>query len=207
MEGNVDPRLLARQPQQARSRRRFERILDGARELLMENGLSAFSIPALAERLGFIRATIYQYFPTPYAILNELMQRELGELEALLGAQAPQTRKLEWEEALVHIVTLASEFHNTHPIGRMLILGGPVSDEGHLAQSLTIRHLGSLTRSLLEARGFDLPAEPDVPVLAVDIGTTCFRVSFHLHGTITEAYRQEAVRAMSAYLRLYEPAS
>lgn len=205
MEGSLDSRLIARQPQQERSRLRFEKMLDGARELLVEGGLNGFSIPALAERVGFSRASIYQFFPTPYALINELMRSELAELESVLEGEAENLAGLTWQETLAHIVSVASDFHNAHPVGRMLILGGPVSDEGHLAQTLTIQHLGRLARDLLASRGFQLPEDPDVAVLTVDIGTTCMRLSFHKHGKVTPAYREEAVRAMTSYLQQYAP--
>ena len=207
MEGSLDSRLIARQPQQERSRLRFEKMLDGARELLIEGGLNGFSIPALAERVGYSRASIYQFFPTPYALINELMRSELAELESLLEGEAEHLLGVPWQDTIAHIVTVAGDFHNAHPVGRMLILGGPVSDEGHLAQSLTIQHLGRLARDLLANRGFRLPEEPDVAVLAVDIGTTCMRLSFHKHGTVTPAYRDEAMRAMITYLLQYAPQS
>lgn len=210
MDGLLAPRAQARQPQQERSRRRFERILDEAERLLLESGLAGFSIPALAERLRFNRATIYQYFPTPYALLNELTRRQLNTLEDVLQEKAAEVIRSadgepNWRETVRLIVCIATDFHNSHPIGRMLILGGPATGESHSAQTLTIQHLGQLARQLLERHGFRVPDTPDVATLAVDLGTTCFRVSFHKHGKITEPYRDEAARVMTRYLELYEP--
>jgi AcrR family transcriptional regulator len=205
MNAPNDLQAAVRRPQQARSRQRFESIVEGAAALLEEQGLSGFSIPTLADRLGYIRASIYQYFPTPSILLNELMRRELVALQAQLGDYAAELRARPWRDTLRLVVEVASEFHNTHPVGRMLILGGPATDESHQAQALTIQHLGQLARQLLEQRGFKVPIDPDAAVLAVDLGTTCFRVSFHLHGEITPVYREEAVRIMTTYLSLYEP--
>jgi len=47
-------------------------VLAGARELLAEAGLPGFSIPALALRLGFPRASVYNFFPTPPALFTEV---------------------------------------------------------------------------------------------------------------------------------------
>ncbi|MDR3417891.1 MAG: TetR/AcrR family transcriptional regulator [Nevskia sp.] len=197
---------LARQPLQQRAKDRFERVIEASESLLLEKGLEGFSIPLLAERLGYARATIYKFFPTPYAVYNELLRRYLARLEEALyraGADS-QASSISWQEATAAFVSLAADFHNANPVGRLLILGGPVTDESYRAQEITIAHLGSLTRRLLAGAGIVLPEmEPDTAALAVDIGTTCFRHSVFLHGTVTPSYRDEAVYAMVAYLSRY----
>ncbi len=198
---SLDRRALARQPQQLRSRERFDLVLDRARQILRRDGLSGFSIPVLAERLGFNRASIYKFFPTPYAVLNELVRRALEQLDARLTARAGQLVDRPWPEALRAVTFEAAAFYNDDPVARLLILGGPVTDDSYRVQELAIRKLGGLTRALLESRGIQLPrSRPDAAMLLVDIGTTCFRVSQFLHGEITREYREEAVLAMQAYL-------
>ncbi|HZR37597.1 MAG TPA: TetR/AcrR family transcriptional regulator [Nevskia sp.] len=196
---------LPRQPLQQRAKDRFERVLEEAEALLLEAGLGGFSIPLLAERLGYPRATIYKFFPTPYAVFNELLRRCLARLEETLVREAApvMAQGLPWREAARVLVTQAAAFHNANPVARLLILGGPVSDESYRAQEITIQHLGSLTRRLFDTVGIRVPQEPDVATLAIDIGTTCFRHSVFLHGEITPAYRDEAVYAMLAYLSRY----
>lgn len=196
---------LPRRPLQQRAKERFERVLEEAELLLLEQGLGGFSIPLLAERLGYPRATIYKFFPTPYAVFNELLRRYLAKLEESLALEAGPVlaQGVPWREAARVLVTHAAKFHNTNPVARLLILGGPVSDESYRAQEITIQHLGALTRRLFAAAGISLPAEPDVATLAIDIGTTCFRHSVFLHGEITPGYRDEAVYAMVAYLLRY----
>jgi AcrR family transcriptional regulator len=196
---------LPRQPLQQRAKDRFERVLAEAEALLLERGLGGFSIPLLAERLDFPRATIYKFFPTPYAIFNELLRRYLAQLEEALSLAAGPVvaQGLSWREAATTLVAHAAGFHNSHPVARLLILGGPVSDESYRAQEITIQHLGGLTRRLLETARIALPREPDVASLAVDMATTCFRHSVFLHGEITPAYRDEATYAMIRYLSRY----
>lgn len=203
MEGSIEPRHVARQPRQQRSRERFENMLEGARALLLDAGMAGFSLPALAERLDYTRASVYQYFPTPYALLNELLKRELAELEGQLRAKGRQLEGRTWRETLTRVVHLAADFHNSHPVGRMLILGGPMSDEGQLAQNHCMQQLAAICRALLGERGVTLPREPDAALIAVEIGTTCLRVAFQTHGTVTPSYRDETVAAMTCYLQGY----
>lgn len=196
---------LPRRPLQQRAKDRFERVLAEAEAMLLEQGLGGFSIPLLAERLECPRATIYKFFPTPYAIYNELLRRYLAALEQALsiGAAPVVARGLPWREAATALVAHAAGFHNSHPVARLLILGGPVSDECYRAQEITIQHLGGLTRRLFATASIALPEQPDVASLAVDIATTCFRQSVFLHGEITAAYRDEAAYAMIGYLSRY----
>jgi AcrR family transcriptional regulator len=200
------PDGFPRQPLQQRAKDRFERVVDGARELLLESGLSGFSIPELAARLGYSRATIYNFFPTPYTIFNELTRRYLTELEQMLYRGAEGLQQASWQTGARAMAAFAARFYNANPVARLLILGGPITDESYRAQELMIQRLGQLVQQVFTQRGIKLPASPpDVSLLTVEIGTTCFRVSFFLHGEITPQYEEEAGKAMIAYLSGYAP--
>lgn len=80
----------ARAPQQLRGKARFEKILAEAEQVLLAKGISGFSIPELAERLAYTRTSIYHFFPTPYAVLNELTRRYLIKLEEHVEAAVQQ---------------------------------------------------------------------------------------------------------------------
>lgn len=192
---------IARQPQQARSRKRFERILEEAEALLGEVGLQGFSIPVIAQRLNYNRRTIYALFPTPHAVLNELTRRYILQLEDALLETAAQARQAPVQDLLRAIVLRAVRFHNEHPIGRLLILGGAVTDRNFRVQESTIAHLGELGGQLLRSRGYAIPSGPPrVPVVAVELGLACMRLSQSLHAEITAAYAEEAVYVMQVYL-------
>lgn len=191
----------ARTPLQSRGQARFETVLDAARALLAEQGFAGFSIPVLADRLGFTRASIYNFFPTPFAVLNELARRELLALEAQLLPLTEHARARAWTEQIRLTVREVARFYRERPVAQLLILGGPLTDESYRAQALTIEHLGGLSQRMFEAAGVKVPQRPvDVMVLAVEIGTTCLRHSVYHHGRITPAYVDEAAEAMIRYL-------
>lgn len=200
----LDQRAVARQPRQMRARVRFDQVIDAAEALLRAEGLGAFSIPEIAEKLGYTRASIYKFFPTPYAVLNELVTRKLAALEERLMHLAPQVLTQPWPQAMRAMVLKAAAFYNADLVARILVLGGPVTDDSYRAQELTIQRLGGLARELLLTRGLQIPkARPDAAMLLVEVGTTCFRVSQFLHGRITPEYQEEAVQVMQAYLARY----
>jgi len=183
-------------------------VLEEADKLLSEEGLTGFSIPVLAERLGYTRRSIYKFFPSPYAILNELTKTYLDRLETYLVNHAElQSKDLHWEEVVTRLNVEGAKFHNANPVSRLLILGGAVTDESFRATEYSIKKLGGILNDLLNERGIHVPTEPDVASLAVDIATSVFRVSNLYHGYINEQYGRESGRAMVAYLKLYVSSS
>jgi AcrR family transcriptional regulator len=203
MNSVLAPAAIAREPVQQRAKARFERILQEAEALLAEAGLSGFSIPVLAERLGYTRGSVYAYFPTPYAIFNALVQRQLVDLEAAFFERAEELGRMSWREAIRAIIEHAVKFHNERPVARLLILGGAVTDDSYRAQEITIERMGSLGRALMKSNGINLPTDPDIATLSVDIAVACLRRSFFNHGRITPAYRDAAVQAMIDFLAPY----
>lgn len=199
----LDPLAVAKAPTQQRAKLRFDRVLKEAETLLAESGLTGFSIPVLAERLGYTRGSLYAYFPTPFALLNELADRYLAELERVFFDRAEELRRLSWREAIRLEIDLAAAFHNRQPVACLLILGGAVTDVSYRAQELSIKRMGDLARALLVQNGVKLPATPDVTTLAVDIGSACLRRSYFEHGTITPPYCEAAVAAMTGFLAPY----
>ncbi|WP_372862231.1 TetR/AcrR family transcriptional regulator [Spongiibacter sp.] len=192
---------IARPPQQARGRERFEKILSAAQQLLLQRGLSDFSIPELASTLGYTRTSIYHFFPTPYALLNELTRRALEEVELQVEQVSQNIEGKSWQQVIEEVSTVVANFYNQHPIASILILGSVASNESHQAMQLTIVHLGRHVDKLMSAVNIKLPSEnPDAKALTVELGTACLRLSYFLHGNITPEYRRECANAMIGYL-------
>lgn len=62
-------------PVQARSRARFEAILDTALDLIVEQGSDLVAMREIAARTGISIASLYQYFPDKAAIIATLAER------------------------------------------------------------------------------------------------------------------------------------
>lgn len=196
--------IEARPPQQARGRERFERILEASEAQLLERGLSDFSIPELASVLGYTRTSIYHFFPTPFAILNELTRRHLLTIEAQVEVMSHNIEGKSWQQVVEEVANLVADYYNRHPVAGILILGSISSHESHRAMQLTIVHIGRHVDKLMRALGVTLPnSEPDAKALTVELGTACLRLSYFLHGKITNAYRRECANAMIGYLNRF----
>lgn len=197
----MNPRAIARQPKQGRAIDRFDAVLEAAHAILAESGLDAFSIPAVAQRLGYTRASIYKFFPTPYAILNELVRRHFAKLEDALRGEAQRNAHESWQALTTRMVKLAAKVHNADPVGMMLSLGGATTDEGFRIYATTIQQLGQLIETVLARAGRRLPSGAvDTATLGVDLATTCLRQSLQRHGRITPAYADVATTTLVDFL-------
>lgn len=204
MQDALQTQAVARQPVQERSRARFERVLDEAERVLLEVGLEGFSIPTVAERIGYTRGSVYAYFPTPQALLTELANRYLAELEASYVHGAAELGRLPWRKGIEAVIARAAAFYNARPVARLLLLSGAITDDNYRARETTLKRLGDMGRELIKGHGIVLPSRsPDVAMLVADIGQACLRRSVVQHGSVVVAYRDAAVRAMVAFIEPY----
>jgi AcrR family transcriptional regulator len=88
-----------RAPQQLRSQRRVEQILDAAKSIIAAKGCAGLTIIEIAEVAGVTASSMYQYFPNKSAITHELAKRYLVDFRAGISAMfdpMPKTREELW---------------------------------------------------------------------------------------------------------------
>lgn len=73
---------IRRVPKQARSRERYERILDAARSLIAARGNDAVSMREIADKSGMPVSSVYQYFPDKNSLLWTLISGNFERLES-----------------------------------------------------------------------------------------------------------------------------
>ncbi|HVU03962.1 MAG TPA: TetR/AcrR family transcriptional regulator [Polyangiaceae bacterium] len=84
-----------RAPQQSRSKKRVEVILQAARELIGQRGNDAVSMREIAARASVPIASVYDYFPDKNAIIRSLMIEYLGSIATSLGAIVAEVNRPE----------------------------------------------------------------------------------------------------------------
>ncbi|MFB4319617.1 TetR/AcrR family transcriptional regulator [Actinomadura sp. 21ATH] len=84
-------------PQQDRSRRTVERILDAATRVLSERGYEGASTNRVAEAAGISNGSLYQYFPNKDAIVVAVLDRFADHLADRLGAEIEAAMTGPWE--------------------------------------------------------------------------------------------------------------
>ncbi|MET7287616.1 helix-turn-helix domain-containing protein [Streptomyces sp. NPDC005573] len=65
-------------------------LLDAARSLLSEGGTEALTFPALAERTGLARSSVYEYFRSRAAVVEELCEADFPVWAAEVAAAMEQ---------------------------------------------------------------------------------------------------------------------
>lgn len=81
-----NPLQRRRAPQQKRSQKRIDAILEVTARLLGEVGLDDLTTVLIARELGISVGSVYHYFPNKFAILYAVGERWLEEMTILLGA-------------------------------------------------------------------------------------------------------------------------
>ena len=103
-------------PQQARSRARFERLLDAAEAILTESGYDALNTNAVAARAETSVGTLYHYFPDKAAILAALVARyNEGYIEVLAALHEDLSPDLELTSYIEQVRQLLDTFDQSHP--------------------------------------------------------------------------------------------
>lgn len=100
--GRIPRRLRRRrEPAQERARERVERILDATSQLLARGGLEKLSSAKIARRARIPVGSIYQYFESKEAILAELAERKIREIDAASAERlARDSERLPWRRAI-----------------------------------------------------------------------------------------------------------
>ncbi|WP_162628734.1 TetR/AcrR family transcriptional regulator [Marinobacter bohaiensis] len=203
MSSSENKPIQSRKPSQERSRQRVAQMMAAAEALLLENGPEQLSIPEVAKASGLSRSSVYQFFPSKYALLLALTARHLDTVAQQLARLLDLVGDVSVDDMLGSALRVVADYYNEHRAARILILGGPMSREGF--QSLEFNHqdIGKHLRYWLERHQPDVrpPTEPDVMTLAVDIGAACLRHGYFREDLISDAIVEQARRAMLAYLR------
>lgn len=71
-------------PQQARSRRTWDRTLAAAARVFAENGYASTTTDQIAEAAGLSIGSLYQYFPNKDAVLHVLAMDHINEADAVI---------------------------------------------------------------------------------------------------------------------------
>lgn len=79
-----------------RKGRKFDQVLDGAREVFMRDGFEGASVDDIARAAGVSKATLYSYFPDKRLLFTEILRTECrrlteqAEAEIALGGTVEQ---------------------------------------------------------------------------------------------------------------------
>ena len=87
--------------------RKFDQVLDGARQVFLADGFEGASVDTIAKRAGVSKATLYSYFPDKRLLFMEVARNECGrQAKAAAASVDMSNRPAEvLTEAATHMLT------------------------------------------------------------------------------------------------------
>lgn len=116
----MDTELLLprRRPAQARSRERFDRILQASRNVLVDVGFESFTFDEVAKRAEVPIGTLYQFFANKYALICELDRVDTAEAVNELHRFSRQVPALQWPDILSEFIDHLAKMWREDPSRR-----------------------------------------------------------------------------------------
>jgi len=202
MNKNQDVVLV---PVQARSRERYDKILDASELLILELGLSETSVHLIAKRAGVSRASVYQYFTSKEFIIDSLAKKHFESVFTLYEKRIRTTKITKWQDLAEILVQVSYEFYIQQPIREKIFLSldSSISVRKTAAERLTV-----FSNWFIQYfdQYFELPENVQLNekiALCININDAAYLRSLSLYGQLTPAYRDEAIFAVKGYLTHY----
>jgi AcrR family transcriptional regulator len=159
-------------PTQARSRKRYEAILDAAASVFAESGFEAATTEAIAQRAGTSIGSLYQFFPNKRALFAGVAERLMERETALFAEVAAAKLGAPWEELLDAVVDAFVTLQETEPAwhavwSSALALEGEVKTTAERCHGVILRG----TEAILEHYAPSLPRARLQVIAAVMVET------------------------------------
>jgi AcrR family transcriptional regulator len=193
-----------RRPKQRRAQMTVEAVLDAVVKLLKREGGDAVTTNRIAEVAGVSIGSIYQYFPNKRAIFMALHERHIQEIDRLVESTLVEHASSSLDDLMRAMVEAMVEAHTGDPkLYEVMATEVPQRADG--TQDFAVR-LHGVFRLALASRVKELKRHRDMNKVAFVVTNMIETLS---HGAVLrrppglslEAAKEEAVRAVLAYLR------
>lgn len=198
-----------RLPKQARSRERFERILDAAAELFAEVGYDAVTADDIAARADTSVGGLYRFFPDKLAIFHALADRYFNQLRKLFAdLHTNETASLPLDAYINHLIDAFDHFVAANPgYQAVFVQSRLISTEILTMDTAFNREIVQQLADFLEVRNPLL--EPGQRNLIATVSVEVASVLEILSLTRDRSFRQQVLvetkKLLIAYLRQYFP--
>ncbi|MEV6770141.1 TetR/AcrR family transcriptional regulator [Nocardia sp. NPDC051030] len=193
-----------REPTQARSRERVERILSAAMKLVTEGGIAAATTRAIAAEADVPVATLYQFFPNREAVLHELIVRIMDQLDSELPRMFEDVHADTIESAVDQILVRHRGFYHAHPDLVVLYYAHAkelgVDIPGHRGLMVPPIHAVLIRNNLIRP-----DTAPLVTEIAIEIADRVFEIAYRRAPEGDPAIVAEGRLALIRYLEAYAP--
>lgn len=192
-----------RRPAQARSRERFNRILQAARDVLVETGFESFTFDEVSRRAGVPIGTLYQFFANKYVLICELDRQDTAANVEELEKFSQHVPALQWPDLLDEFIDHLARMWRDDPSRRAV---------WHAIQSTpATRATGADTElkmleplaAILEPLAQGMPYEQRIELAGFLVHTVVSLLNYATHADSTEDFDSvvaETKRMLVAYL-------
>ena len=199
-----------RQPVQARSQARVERILAAAAAIVARDGVDAATTRAIATAAKVPVATLYQFFADRDAVLDALLQQELDALDEHVRARSRTAKAGAATTTLSSFVEFGFEVHRAYyrsrPAFARLWFGGRPAPPVEAAVRARGRRLAAEWHAVMVEAGLIRPeTDPIVAEVAIELGDRVFECAYRRGPASEDAVFTEGKRAITAYLSQHAP--
>jgi AcrR family transcriptional regulator len=199
--------LLPARQMRRRGVERFNSLLDATERLLGDNNDEDVSLAQIAEAAEIPLASVYHFFPNRNAAFVALALRFNEEIYQLSIQPLLDPEPRSWQEMLHMKHSRAASFQNSRPAALRLFLGAGVSVAVRNADLSGNARIARSRERLFEAY-FHMPFIPDFVDRLEIAGASMdgiWALSYGRHGSITDAFREEATAGAIDYLRRFLP--
>lgn len=189
---------------QARGRARRAELLAAARAALADDSLDQISMAAIAERAGIPLSSAYHFFGDVSELWKELA-RTIAAQQASEDLDLPRFSR--WEDLIRASLIHHRGAFNADPAARKLMLGPHTPPDIKNAGCKEDFRFGTALWTAVRSQ-FVLPELADSRELffkALLIADVFYSLSVAEHDFVTEEAQDEAILAMTSYLRVYLP--
>lgn len=199
--------VTPRQPKQARGRAKVEQIIVAAQQIIEDQSADALSSPAVAEMAGIPVASVYQFFPTRYAILNEIGRRQVEGLSTAMAPLFEENAISGWREGFERAIEIAANYIRGNKLATELFLRGPIIPEILNAHLEADDKVAEMITEILpeEERAKVLNTENGLnPIrVAINLAVATMALGHRMQGDITENVVAETKSVVNSYLDTY----
>lgn len=205
MTATSDTEILVprRRPAQARSRERFERILQAARDVLVETGFESFTFDEVSRRAGVPIGTLYQFFANKYVLICELDRQDTAANVEELEKFSQHVPALQWPDLLDEFIDHLARMWREDPSRRAVWHAIQSTPATRTTGADTERTMLLPLAAILEPLAQDMEYEQRIELARFLVHTVVSLLNYATHADSDEdfdAVVTEIKRMLVAYL-------
>ena len=198
----VDVRYTAKIPVQARSKKRFNEILNAAVQLVIEFGIDKVSPHQIAKLAGIPPASVYQYFPNIGVLFSTMAEVHFVKAFDMLEDNIAEKNISSWQDLTKILIDVAYDFYTKDKISEIMFLSEFVAPGVRESMAIRLTRLGDLfvEKYAIIYKKSELDPLSEKIAICIEVMKGVYIRSLSLHGEIREEYKTEAEIIVMAYL-------